>query len=70
MIIVRHIRILESMEHSPDWEGYKLFKYVINDSKVFIECCGIKEEYMWEYYGNKQLLVYTPLTEKCFLTFF
>jgi hypothetical protein len=38
------------------------------DGRVSVSMAEAEFEYSWEYQGNAPKLVYTPLTDKCYLT--
>lgn len=51
-----------------DWAWQKQLRYYLDGSDgCSVHMCDAKFEYTFEYQGNKNKLVYTPLTDKCYL---
>ena len=64
--------VLKSLiEYSPqcdsDWMWQTQLRYYITDSSCMLKMSDTKASYSFEYQGNQQKLVQTPLTDKCFL---
>jgi dynein heavy chain 2 len=52
-----------------DWEWSKQLKFSMGpDHMAAISMCDAHFKYTYEYQGNAQKLVHTPLTDKCYLT--
>jgi dynein heavy chain 2 len=73
--IIHHISILDFLISSgirsvDDWIWYKQLTFKQNTSNNMVEIfmANTNFEYTFEYQGNSAKLVYTPLTDKCFLT--
>ncbi|CAB4065051.1 Dual specificity mitogen-activated protein kinase kinase mek-1,Dual specificity mitogen-activated protein kinase kinase mek-2,Dual specificity mitogen-activated protein kinase kinase dSOR1,Dual specificity mitogen-activated protein kinase kinase 4,Dual specificity mitogen-activated protein kinase kinase 3,Dual specificity protein kinase FUZ7,Dual specificity mitogen-activated protein kinase kinase 5,Dual specificity mitogen-activated protein kinase kinase sek-1,MAP kinase kinase PBS2,Dual specificity mitog len=58
---------VDSVDH---WEWQKRLRYYHShdDKSVSVAMADAEFEYTFEYQGNAQKLVHTPLTEKCYLT--
>ncbi|KAK6637824.1 hypothetical protein RUM44_008246 [Polyplax serrata] len=71
---VHHLDIVDTlMEHkvsnTNDWYWQKQLRYYLDsDKNVVIRMVDAELAYTYEYQGNQPKLVWTPLTEKCFLT--
>lgn len=53
---------------SSDWNWHKQLKFKSVSGGVEISMADSTFAYTFEYQGNAQKLVYTPLTDKCYLT--
>lgn len=52
-----------------DWAWRRQLRYyAVQDGRVSVAMAEASFEYTWEYQGNAPKLVYTPLTDKCYLT--
>ncbi|KAL1506398.1 hypothetical protein ABEB36_005769 [Hypothenemus hampei] len=71
---IHHIRVLEELLNmnvmkTTDWVWQKQLRYYSHGTgEVTIRMGKAKMNYSYEYLGNEQKLVRTPLTERCFLT--
>ncbi|KAF7250799.1 Cytoplasmic dynein 2 heavy chain 1 [Varanus komodoensis] len=65
--IVRQLN--EAQIHSTDdWAWKKQLRFYLKDKKCYIQMVDAELQYTYEYQGNSPKLVYTPLTDKCYLT--
>lgn len=60
--------IVENAQSSSDWSWHKQLKILTEQSNVRLHMANASFDYTFEYQGNAQKLVYTPLTDKCYLT--
>lgn len=61
--------IANSVSQASEWTWRRQLRYYANsDSTVNVAMAEAKFDYSWEYQGNAAKLVYTPLTDKCYLT--
>ena len=51
-----------------DWLWQKQLRFYLDSSKAVIRMVDAQFNYTYEYQGNAQKLVHTPLTDKCYLT--
>jgi dynein heavy chain 2, cytosolic len=51
-----------------DWNWHKQLKFLEESSGIKLAMANSTFDYTFEYQGNAQKLVYTPLTDKCYLT--
>ena len=51
-----------------NWNWFKQLKFLEQQDSVGILMSDATFVYTFEYQGNAQKLVYTPLTDKCYLT--
>lgn len=51
-----------------DWVWQRQLRFYVDNSKAIIRMVDAKFNYTYEYQGNAQKLVHTPLTDKCYLT--
>ncbi|XP_030763708.1 cytoplasmic dynein 2 heavy chain 1 [Sitophilus oryzae] len=71
---IHHIAVLEELLNKKitsvsDWSWQKQIRYYLSASgDVTIKIARASMDYAFEYLGNEQKLVKTPLTERCFLT--
>ncbi|XP_066245842.1 cytoplasmic dynein 2 heavy chain 1 [Euwallacea similis] len=71
---IHHIRVLEELLEKnvtkvSEWAWQKQLRYYSNSvGDVTVKMAKARMSYSYEYLGNEQKLVRTPLTERCFLT--
>lgn len=58
----------ENVTGLENWNWYKQLKFEEHNPTVKIYMADATFDYTFEYQGNAQKLVYTPLTDKCYLT--
>jgi dynein heavy chain 2, cytosolic len=51
-----------------DWLWQKQLRFYLDNNKAVIRMVDAQFNYTYEYQGNAQKLVHTPLTDKCYLT--
>lgn len=51
-----------------DWTWQKQLRFYLENNKAIIRMVDAQFNYTYEYQGNAQKLVHTPLTDKCYLT--
>ncbi|CAF3391936.1 unnamed protein product [Rotaria sp. Silwood1] len=51
-----------------DWLWQKQLRFYLENNKAVIKMVDAQFNYTYEYQGNAQKLVHTPLTDKCYLT--
>lgn len=51
-----------------DWSWQKQLRFYFENQRAIIRMVDAKFNYTYEYQGNAQKLVHTPLTDKCYLT--
>ncbi|CAF3829455.1 unnamed protein product, partial [Rotaria magnacalcarata] len=51
-----------------DWLWQKQLRFYLENNKAIIKMVDAQFNYTYEYQGNAQKLVHTPLTDKCYLT--
>ncbi|CAF3596551.1 unnamed protein product, partial [Rotaria sordida] len=51
-----------------DWSWQKQLRFYLENNKAIIKMVDAQFNYTYEYQGNAQKLVHTPLTDKCYLT--
>ncbi|XP_068526326.1 cytoplasmic dynein 2 heavy chain 1 isoform X3 [Anas acuta] len=51
-----------------DWAWKKQLRFYMKDQKCYVQMVDAELQYTYEYQGNSPKLVYTPLTDKCYLT--
>ena len=75
--VIHHLDIVEALinegTRSPqEWAWVKQFRYYrtgrAGNAAVLVKMADAALEYSWEYQGNAPKLVYTPLTDRCYLT--
>ncbi|CAD8135851.1 unnamed protein product [Paramecium octaurelia] len=70
--LIHHLDIINQLIDNKvsilsDWYWYKQLKYEYQkDAQIIM--CKARFDYTYEYQGNGQKLVHTPLTDKCYLT--
>lgn len=72
--IIHNISVVEELTeaktndiHSWSWQK-QLRYYVLENNQYVVRMCDAQFDYTFEYQGNVQKLVHTPLTDKCYLT--
>ena len=75
--VIHHLDVVETLisggTSSPeDWAWVKQLRYYktgrAGNAAVLVKMADAALEYSWEYQGNAPKLVYTPLTDRCYLT--
>ncbi|NXI65822.1 DYHC2 protein, partial [Anseranas semipalmata] len=71
--IIHNIDLVKQLNqaqvHSADdWAWKKQLRYYMKDQKCYVQMVDAELQYTYEYQGNSPKLVYTPLTDKCYLT--
>ncbi|KAL3130926.1 hypothetical protein ABBQ38_000251 [Trebouxia sp. C0009 RCD-2024] len=76
--VIHHLDVVETLirdgTSSPeDWAWVKQLRYYKagragGDATVLVKMADAALAYSWEYQGNAPKLVYTPLTDRCYLT--
>ena len=75
--VIHHLDIVEALmkegTRSPqEWVWTKQLRYYrtgrAGNAAVLVKMADASLEYSWEYQGNAPKLVYTPLTDRCYLT--
>ena len=71
--IIHHIAILDHLlKHNTrslqDWNWHKQLKIIEDKADIKLNMANSAFDYTFQYQGNAQKLVYTPLTDKCYLT--
>lgn len=76
--MIHHLDVVETLirdgTSSPeDWAWVKQLRYYKagragGDATVLVKMADAALAYSWEYQGNAPKLVYTPLTDRCYLT--
>ncbi|XP_038031862.1 cytoplasmic dynein 2 heavy chain 1 isoform X2 [Anas platyrhynchos] len=71
--IIRNIDLVKQLNqaqvHSAeDWAWKKQLRFYMKDQKCYVQMVDAELQYTYEYQGNSPKLVYTPLTDKCYLT--
>jgi dynein heavy chain 2, cytosolic len=51
-----------------DWQWQKQLRFYFESNRAIIRMVDAQFNYTYEYQGNAQKLVHTPLTDKCYLT--
>ncbi|XP_013915709.1 PREDICTED: cytoplasmic dynein 2 heavy chain 1 [Thamnophis sirtalis] len=60
--------IAAQVNSTDDWAWKKQLRFYLKDKKCYIQMVDAELQYTYEYQGNSPKLVYTPLTDKCYLT--
>lgn len=73
MDIIHQITVLDLLKNKnvtniANWNWFKQLKFIQQANGVDITMADANFIYTFEYQGNAQKLVYTPLTDKCYLT--
>ena len=59
--------IASNVSRIDDWIWQKQLKFGVTSTDLcYISVCSSKFDYSFEYQGNAEILVHTPLTEKCY----
>lgn len=71
--LVHHIDVVEQLEKNRcrglnDWIWQKQLRFYLKQGSCVIRMNNAEFDYTYEYQGNAAKLVYTPLTDKCYLT--
>ncbi|XP_009895076.2 cytoplasmic dynein 2 heavy chain 1 [Dryobates pubescens] len=71
--IIHNIDIVKQLNQAEvhsveDWAWKKQLRFYMKDQKCYIQMVDAELQYTYEYQGNSPKLVYTPLTDKCYLT--
>ena len=75
--VIHHLDVVETLisdgtSTPEDWAWVKQLRYYITgragNPSVLVKMADAALEYSWEYQGNAPKLVYTPLTDRCYLT--
>ena len=75
--MIHHLDVVETLirdgtSTSEDWAWVKQLRYCktgrADNAAVLVKMADAALEYSWEYQGNAPKLVYTPLTDRCYLT--
>ncbi|KAG8452968.1 hypothetical protein GDO86_004684 [Hymenochirus boettgeri] len=72
--IIHNIDVVKQLNQTQvysteDWAWKKQLRfYLKEDKKCYVKMVDAEMEYTYEYQGNAPKLVYTPLTDKCYLT--
>ncbi len=67
MDVVQQLRDTRS-KNLYDWLWQKQLRFYLENNKAIIRMVDAQFNYTYEYQGNAQKLVHTPLTDKCYLT--
>uniref|UniRef100_A0A8D0H431 Cytoplasmic dynein 2 heavy chain 1 n=1 Tax=Sphenodon punctatus TaxID=8508 RepID=A0A8D0H431_SPHPU len=71
--VIHNIDIVQQLNQTQvhsvdDWAWKKQLRFYMKDQKCYIQMVDAELQYTYEYQGNFPKLVYTPLTDKCYLT--
>uniref|UniRef100_A0A672TN04 Cytoplasmic dynein 2 heavy chain 1 n=1 Tax=Strigops habroptila TaxID=2489341 RepID=A0A672TN04_STRHB len=71
--IIHNIDVVKQLNqaqvHSVEnWAWKKQLRFYMKDQKCYVQMVDAELQYTYEYQGNSPKLVYTPLTDKCYLT--
>lgn len=75
--LIHHIDVVEALlsegvSSSDDWVWVKQLRYYptgrTGATALMVKMADAALDYSWEYQGNAPKLVYTPLTDRCYLT--
>ena len=75
--LIHHIDVVEALisegvSSSDDWVWVKQLRYYrtgrTGATALVVKMADAALDYSWEYQGNAPKLVYTPLTDRCYLT--
>ena len=73
MDAIHHMDVVQQLKDARtknifDWLWQKQLRFYLESSKALIRMVDAQFNYTYEYQGNAQKLVHTPLTDKCYLT--
>ncbi|KAF2973673.1 hypothetical protein EK904_004515 [Melospiza melodia maxima] len=71
--IIHNIDVVKQLNQAEvhsveDWAWKKQLRFYMNDQKCYVQMVDAELQYTYEYQGISPKLVYTPLTDKCYLT--
>ncbi|NXC70641.1 DYHC2 protein, partial [Anhinga anhinga] len=71
--IIHNIDVVKQLNQAQvhnveDWAWKKQLRFYLKDQKCYVQMVDTELQYTYEYQGNSPKLVYTPLTDKCYLT--
>lgn len=75
--VIHHLDVVETLIRDgtstpEDWAWVKQLRYYKigreGNAGVLVKMADAALDYSWEYQGNAPKLVYTPLTDRCYLT--
>ncbi|XP_051482944.1 cytoplasmic dynein 2 heavy chain 1 isoform X1 [Apus apus] len=71
--IIHNIDVVKQLNQAQvhsveDWAWKKQLRFYMKDQKCYVQMVDAELQYTYEYQGNSPKLVYTPLTDKCYLT--
>ncbi|KAF4787703.1 hypothetical protein TURU_168391 [Turdus rufiventris] len=71
--IIHNIDVVKQLNQAEvrsveDWSWKKQLRFYMNDQKCYVQMVDAELQYTYEYQGIAPKLVYTPLTDKCYLT--
>ncbi|NXV90779.1 DYHC2 protein, partial [Calonectris borealis] len=71
--IIHNIDVVKQLNQAEvhnveDWAWKKQLRFYMKDQKCYVQMVDAELQYTYEYQGNSPKLVYTPLTDKCYLT--
>ncbi|XP_069664408.1 cytoplasmic dynein 2 heavy chain 1 isoform X2 [Haliaeetus albicilla] len=71
--IIHNIDVVKQLNQAQvhnveDWAWKKQLRFYIRDQRCYVQMVDAELQYTYEYQGNSPKLVYTPLTDKCYLT--
>uniref|UniRef100_A0A8C0I8A9 Cytoplasmic dynein 2 heavy chain 1 n=1 Tax=Bubo bubo TaxID=30461 RepID=A0A8C0I8A9_BUBBB len=71
--IIHNIDVVKQLNqaqvhNAEDWAWKKQLRFYMKDQKCYVQMVDAELQYTYEYQGNFSKLVYTPLTDKCYLT--
>uniref|UniRef100_A0AC35UGK5 Cytoplasmic dynein 2 heavy chain 1 n=1 Tax=Rhabditophanes sp. KR3021 TaxID=114890 RepID=A0AC35UGK5_9BILA len=71
--LIHHISVVEQLMAQKNvdisqWVWQKQLRFYFESNLVVVRMSNAQFEYTYEYQGNAQKLVHTPLTDKCYLT--
>ncbi|KFP28061.1 Cytoplasmic dynein 2 heavy chain 1, partial [Colius striatus] len=71
--IIHNIDVVKQLNQAQvysveDWSWKKQLRFYMKEQKCYVQMVDAELQYTYEYQGNSPKLVYTPLTDKCYLT--